>query len=52
MAKGDEPEEAHQHRHAAGASSTAATIFAGNIMVLIAVALLFNDDEDCAESAD
>ena len=51
MAKGDEPREKQQHRGPAGTSTPAATTFAGNIMAMVAVALLF-DDEDRTESED
>jgi hypothetical protein len=48
MAKGDEP-RAKRHRHPPGGTPPATT-FAGNMMVLVALALLFDEDEDRAES--
>ncbi len=50
MAKDDEPRE--KHWNPAGFRTPAATTFAANIMAMVAVALLFDDDEDRAESAD
>jgi hypothetical protein len=52
MAKGDESRGKHQQRSPAGARPPVATTFAGNIMALIAAALLFDDDEERGESAD
>jgi hypothetical protein len=52
MANSDEPKEKRQRWSRAGTSPPAATIFAGNIMVLVAVALLFDDQEHHAEPAD
>ena len=51
MAKGDEPRQKQQHWSPAGTSAPAATTFAGNIMAIVAVMLLF-DDEDHTESED
>ena len=51
MAKGDEPREKRQHWSPAGTSTPAATTFAGSIMAMLAVALLF-DDEDRTECGD
>lgn len=52
MAKGDEPREKHQRWSPGGTSTPAATTFAGNIMALIAMALLFDDDEEPADSTE
>ena len=49
MAKDDERE--HQHRRRPGAAPPATT-FAGNIMAMVALAMLFDDDEDRADSED
>ncbi len=51
MAKNDEPREKRQHRRPADTSTPAATTFAGSIIAMVAVALLF-DDEDRTESKD
>ena len=48
MAKGEEPREKQRHWSPAGTSKSTATTFAGNIMAMVAVALLF-DDEDHSE---
>ncbi len=50
MANGDGPRDRKPHTGPAGTNTPAATIFAGNIMALVAVALLFGNDEDGAES--
>jgi hypothetical protein len=44
MAKGDDPRERQHYGKAGG--TPAATIYTGTIMTLIAVAMLFADDED------
>jgi hypothetical protein len=51
MVKGDEPRGKQQHWSPAGTRPPAATTFAGNIMAMVAVALLF-DDGDRTESDD
>ena len=51
MTKDDEPREKRQ-RWGAADTTSAATAFAGNIMALVALTLLFDADEDRAESAD
>lgn len=43
MAKGDEPRDKHQHWNPARAGTPASTTFAGNIMAMVAMALLFDD---------
>ncbi len=51
--KVDEPrEKPHGTWMRAGTDSSAATVFAGNIMALVAVALLFDDDEDGPKRSD
>ena len=52
MAKSDEPRDKRQHWSPAGTSTPAATVFAGNIMMLVAVALLFDADEDEPKAED
>ena len=51
MAKGEEPREKQRRRSPEGTGAPAATTFAGNIMAMVAVALLF-DDEERTESGD